>query len=314
MQGIGASSKMTIRDQRAFLDELVSEGLLLPTSVDGVYGRGGVFEHIATSVDALITRATSSDGAEVVRFPPVLPRRDLEKTGYLNSFPHLAGSVFGFSGGEDEAAELGERALLHQDWSEFQSALEVSLVPAACYPVYSWVAGAGALPTEGRLIDVQTYCFRHEPSSNPDRMQAFRQREHVRLGAPDAVSAWQRDWIVRGTEILRSIGLRPETVPASDPFFGRAGRMLSANQVERGLKLELVQPIAGPQPTALVSLNYHQDHFGQSFGIRTASGEVAHSACFGFGLERVALALFAEHGLQTESWPVAVRECLALAS
>ena len=304
---------VTTRDEREFLADLIEQGLLLPTSVEGVYGRGGPFELVATAVDALISTETAGDGAEMVRFPPVLPLHDLETTGYLNSFPHLAGSVFAFSGDEDDAVELGSRALLHEDWSEFESALELSLVPAACYPVYPWLAGAGALPAGGRLIDVQSYCFRHEPSRNPDRMQAFRQREHVRLGDPDEVSSWQREWTDRGSAILRSIGLHPETVAASDPFFGRAGRMLSANQVEQGLKHELVQAIAGPQPTALVSINYHQDHFGRDFGIRTATGEPCYSACFGFGLERIALALFAEHGLQLSSWPAAVRDRLELA-
>ena len=46
------------------------------------------------------------------------------------------------------------------------------------------------------------------------------------------------------------------------------------------------------KPTAVVSTNYHLDHFGVPFGIKTADGAVAHSACVGFGLERIALALF----------------------
>ena len=35
-----------------------------------------------------------------MRFPPVLPRRDLEAVGYLKNFPHLAGSIFAFEGDE----------------------------------------------------------------------------------------------------------------------------------------------------------------------------------------------------------------------
>lgn len=304
---------MRTGDERAFRADLVTEGLLIPTAVDGLYGRGEAFERVAVGIDAIINREAAQDAAEFVRFPPVLPRRDLETTGYLSSFPHLAGSVFGFTGGEDEAVEFGARALAHEDCSEYQSPLDLSLVPAACYPVYPWVASAGALPGNGRLIDVQSYCFRHEPSLHPDRMQAFRMHEHVRLGATDDVYTWHREWVARGSAILASVGLHAETVAASDPFFGRTGRMLSANQVDQGLKLELVHPIAGQRPTALVSINYHQDHFGADFGIRTATGEVAHSACFGFGLERVALALFAKHGAEVSSWPNAVRNLLGLA-
>ena len=56
------------------------------------------------------------------------------------------------------------------------------------------------------------------------------------------------------------------------------------------------------RPTAIISLNYHQDHFGHLFGIRTADGEVAHTACVGFGLERIALALYRRHGFDRATW------------
>lgn len=298
--------------EKAFLDALVSSGLLLPTGVPGVYGRSGTFEGVLLAFDELITRETRNDHAEVVRFPPVLPRDHLETTGYLSSFPHLAGSVFSFSGDEADAIELGVRAARHDDWSDFQTATEVTLVPAACYPVYPWVSATGPLPAEGRLIDICCYCYRHEPSHDPARMQSFRQREHVRLSTPDAVAAWHRDWVDRGGELLGSVGLQTVTVPANDPFFGRAGKMLAANQREQGLKLERVFPIAGERPTAIMSINYHQDHFGLDFGIRTADGEVAHTACFGFGLERITLALFRTHGLDTRVWPTEVRDRLRL--
>ena len=43
-----------------------------------------------------------------------------------------------------------------------------------------------------------------------------------------------------------------------------------------------------------------------------ADDAVAHSACVGFGLERVALALFKTHGFRLEDWPREVRDVLAL--
>ena len=48
----------------------------------------------AGEFDALITRAAEADGSEALRFPPVVPRRQLEEIGYLKSFPHLAGTIF----------------------------------------------------------------------------------------------------------------------------------------------------------------------------------------------------------------------------
>ena len=81
---------------------------------------------------------------------------------------------------------------------------DLVLLPAACYPVYPWVASAGKLPSGGRLVDVLCYCFRHEPSADPARMQAFRQRENVCIGAAEDVAAWHQSWIDRGLELLDS--------------------------------------------------------------------------------------------------------------
>ena len=44
----------------------------------------------------------------------------------------------------------------------------------------------------------------------------------------------------------------------------------------------------------------------ERFGISAAGGTQAHSACTAFGLERIVLALFAEHGLDPDRWPHAV--------
>jgi hypothetical protein len=61
------------------------------------------------------------------------------------------------------------------------------------------------------------------------------------------------------------------------------------------------------KPTAIVSVNIHQDLFGRVFGIQNAAGGTANTGCIGFGLERIALGLFNAHGLDPAGWPAAVR-------
>jgi hypothetical protein len=65
-------------------------------------------------------------------------------------------------------------------------------------------------------------------------------------------------------------------------------------------------PIAGPEPTALASFNHHVDHFASTYGIELADGGTAHTACLGFGHERIVLALLRTHGLDPSRWPTAV--------
>jgi seryl-tRNA synthetase len=87
--------------------------------------------------------------------------------------------------------------------------------------------------------------------------------------------------------------------------------MLKDGQKAQKLKFEVVVPvISEAEPTAVCSFNYHQEKFGAAFGIRTADGAVAHTACLGFGLERVVMAIFRTHGLDPKAWPAQVRSRL----
>jgi seryl-tRNA synthetase len=289
--------------------ELVAHKLIIPVGVPGIFGRGAVFEDVLRRVDGVISQVASKDGAEVMLFPPTLDRRVLEKSEYLDSFPNLAGAVFSFFGGDAQHGDL--RAAVHAGapWEAWQKMTDVVLTPAACYPVYPTFTGT--VPEEGRLVDMQNWVFRHEPSPEPTRMQAFRVREFVRVGTADVVVDWRDTWLKRGVELLRSLGLPAASDVASDPFFGRGGRLLAANQREQQLKFEVLVPvISEAKPTALCSFNYHQDHFGRIFDIRTPDGQVAQTACLGFGLERCVMALFKVHGMAPEEWPRAVRDKL----
>ncbi len=300
-------------EQQAFLAALVEQELLIESGVPGVYGRGADFEAVRAGVDALVTRAAVGDGAEPLRFPPVLPRRQLEETGYLKSFPHLAGSIFAFEGSESQARELHETASRHEDWSSHVEQSELVLTPAACYPVYPAIARRGPLAPAGVTVDTGgAYVFRHEPSTDPARLQMFHMRELVRIAEPETVAAWRDAWRDRAVALLRSLGLAAEFDVAADPFFGRGGRMMAASQRQQALKFEILVAIAGPEPTAIASFNYHQDHFSATHGIVMQDGSAAHTACLGFGLERVTLALLAQHGLELGGWPESVRGDLRL--
>lgn len=297
--------------QQQYLDELIAHGLLLRTGVDGLYGRSFVFEDVLMRFDQMVIDAGKDQGAEVWRFPPVMSRRHFEQSRYMKSMPQLAGIIHSFSGDTAGHAKVLDAIEGGQAWAGLLSMTDVVLAPAACYPCYPTAAAQGKLPAEGRTIDILNYCFRHEPSRDPARMQSFRMHEYVRMGRPDEVQAWIDGWRDRGAELLRGLGLASDTAPANDPFFGRGGKMLAANQRDQKLKFELLYPITSTEkPTAIASFNYHQDHFGTLFGIQSADGEPAHTACVGFGMERITLALFKVHGLDPAKWPAAVRSKL----
>ncbi|MDA8291934.1 MAG: hypothetical protein M0Z33_09700 [Actinomycetota bacterium] len=284
--------------------------LLLETGVDGIYGFGPDAVRIVDGVERAV-RSLGDGRYEVVRFPPVVPRALLERTGYARSFPDLLGVVETFLGGDE-----GHRRLLRsldrgEDWTAELETSDVALCPAACQPLYGTIRDV--LPPGGRRFDVCGHVFRHEPSGDPARMMSFRQYEYVYVGDAAAAVSHRDEWLERAADLLAGLGVGVDVAPASDPFYGRAGRPLAESQREMELKYEVVGATGKDAPsTALASSNCHLDHFGSEFAIATSTGEVAHSACVGFGLERIALALLHGHGEDVAAWPRAARSRLGL--
>jgi seryl-tRNA synthetase len=298
---------------RTYRDELLGHGLLISMGVDGLYGRSGTFERVVEGINAAFSAVGDPDGPEVMRFPPGIGKHQLEQSGYLKSSPQLVGTVHSFTGNDRDHRAMLEMVEKQGDWTAEQKTTQVALTPAACYGVYPAVAARGRVAQGGALVDVYTYCFRHEPSIDPARMQMFRQREHVRLGTETQALAFRKVWMERGRAIIGSFGLPFEVDVANDPFFGRTGKLLATSQREESLKFELLVPITSKEhPTACVSFNYHRDLFGRAWKIETAAGATAHTACVGFGVERITLALFKHHGFAVRDWPRSVRDVLGL--
>ncbi len=293
-------------------DETVLDYLFKPMGVSGVYARTHVYEDVADALQRLISRYRPK-GAEVFRFPPVMSLAQLERQGYLNSFPQLLGCVCCLQGSEASIAASVARAREGADWTTDARAASLVLSPAACYPVYPIAAERGPLPEAGLIFDVAADCFRHEPSNDLDRLQSFRMREFVRIGTPSDVATFREQWMQKAGSLADALGLPYAFDRASDPFFGRTGQLLAAAQVEEALKFELLIKVrAEGGLTACMSFNYHRDHFGKTWGLADAGGEAAHSGCVAFGIDRLALALFATHGLDVGRWPSYVRDTLQI--
>ena len=292
--------------RRELRDRLLDAELLYPTGVEGLYARSEIYQGILNAVDAMVHRWGSGLEATMVYLPPVLSRTTFDSTNYLQSFPDLMGSVHVFRGNDRDHAELLRRVEADGDWPALLEPGEVVLSSAACHALYPMCSGR--LPAGGRRYEVSGFCFRHEPSTDPARMQAFNMHEVVYVGDPDEAQRHRDEGLAHGLDLLRGLGLEVTPIPANDPFFGRLGSALAAGQLEEELKLEGVSPIYSPEhPTAIMSANCHRDHFGLPFGIETDSGEVAHSACVAFGVDRIAVALLARHGFDPADWPGPVR-------
>lgn len=255
-------------------------------SVAGVLLTSAAAEEVLAAVVSALRRLCAGEAERHLRAPPVLPAASARRAGYSASFPHLLGAV-----------------------SQGGSTTDLVLTPAACYHVYPLY--------EGRVLDgpaevsVIADCYRQETTAEPGRLRSFRMFETVLLGGPEGCRAWRDERLDRLGRWLEGLGVAAEARPANDPFWGRAGRLLASAQRADGLKWELAADVAEGVRQAVVSVNYHKEHFGAAFGIRAAGGAPAHTACLGVGLERLLLALERAHGPDPERWPGSVGAALA---
>jgi len=288
----------------------IGEAIFRKLGVDGVYGRTEVYENVVERLGAYISRLRDPR-AEVLRFPPVMSRMQLEKSGYLKSFPNLLGCVCALHGSESAIRAAADSHEAGGDWTKSLSPSDLVLSPAACYPLYPLVAERGVVPQGGLLFDVSADCFRREPSRELNRLQSFRMREFVQIGTADTITEFRNQWMPRAEQMAAELGLPCKIEVASDPFFGRVGQVMAVSQLQQSLKFELLIPYhEKATPTACMSFNYHRDHFGQVWGISTGPEQAAHTGCVAFGMDRLAVALFCNHGTDVTRWPNTVRTAL----
>ena len=294
-----------------FRAQLLDARLLIDAGTPGLYHRSHVYETVLRSIEAHATAAGATDDPRRLYFSPVIVRSTLEGSGYVSSFPNLLGTVNSFEGDQRQLMELRRRAETGGEWMQLTSPTNVALCSAACHSIYPMYAHS-TVSDGGTHFEVQSFCFRHEPSEDPARMQSFRMQEFVYLGTKEGAIAFRDRWLDKGRQLLTDLGLVLDVVPASDPFFGRGNELMATSQIEKELKFEIVTPISSAQAGAISSANYHEDHFGVTFDITTEDGSVAQSACFAFGLDRITLALFYVHGLDVRTWPTEVLDQLSI--
>src|SRR5882672_9959857 len=105
-----------VYDQQGFYDDLVEHGFIIPTSIQGGYGRGAAFEKVLAGFDALVLRQARDDDFETVMFPPIVARSLIESVGYMDNFPQLCGSISSFFGNERDAKDLSAKIASGESW------------------------------------------------------------------------------------------------------------------------------------------------------------------------------------------------------
>lgn len=285
----------------------MAEARPLPTEAPGVYLFPEAFERIVAGLRRSIDVLTADEPMRALGVPPVIARGTIERTGYPASFPHLLGTVHSFTGDAKQWSELSPLVEAGGAWQSGHEPTDLVMLPAACYPVYATMAGQTL--DQPRTHHVSARCFRQEATSETGRLRSFRMVEFVTAGDAEHCARWRDRRLEQVADWLASLDLKVAVEDADDPFFGSARRLYQAAQRRQRLKFELRVAVDDGIVQAVGSANCHKDHFGAAFDI-TANDAPAHTACVGFGLERIALALIHAHGARLEDWPATVAAAL----
>ena len=278
------------------------------TAAKGIYISPAPYERIVTALRQTVEAMAAPEALPSVTVPPVISREVVERAGYVRSFPQLVGTVHSFRGDRRDWRPLS--ALIGTgEWHQAQQVTDLVLLPAPCYHVYPLLTGAAI--TVPRQFCVHATCFRDEATAEPGRLRSFRVSDLVYAGLADDCRNWRDSWVQLMADWLRGLGLEVTAEIADDPFFGPGDTLIRNSQREQELKWELRVELADGVVQAVASCNCHRDHFGSVFGF-SADGQPAHSACVGFGLDRIAIALINKHGPEVTTWPPGVRTRLSL--
>jgi len=280
----------------------------------GIFTFGPLMSRLIDYLDGRFLELAASFDAQPYRFPTLMSAQFLGRADYFRAFPHsltfathLREDLEIISAFSQEAAyEEGGLNVSPEIFSKIQALLS----PATCYHLYFSLADH-PLPNGQLAATAVGNCFRYESMNltSLERMWNFSMREVIFVGSKDFVLENRELGRQRMQAVYEELGLAYRVESANDPFFVGEFRKQAAFQNAFQLKFEIRARLPFKDSTLAVgSYNYHQDFFGRHMHITLPDGSPAHTGCVAFGLERFAYAFLAQHGLDPEKWPPAVRE------
>ena len=277
----------------------------------GRYGLGPECLMLLEFFDRRFVQLAKQFSAVPHQYPNMIGADTLDRCKYFQSFPHSLSLVSHLR--EDlEALQTFAKTVrwdgsrLNYD-AESLSDVQCLLAPAVCFHCYSWLHDRDL--KEPTVVTAVGRCFRYESTNltGLERLWDFTMREIVFIGPKDYVLSQRRKAIDEVVSILDEWGMAYDIRSATDPFFIEEYSAQTAFQSAFDLKYEIQALLPYKSKTLAVgSFNHHQDFFGRSFNIKIAGGELAHTGCAAFGLERLVLAFIAQHGTERGGWPAAV--------
>lgn len=289
--------------------QLIERGWIKP-SVTGVHLYAGQMARLYRALDEMVRTVAAEYAAEEIFVPNLIQFDTLEKSSYINSFPHLVNLVAHLPERVSRVREF--QSSCQQDGLGETLARQEHLAPSdcacttsVCHHFYYMLEGQ-TISGPDKVATAMSQCYRYEgkPLNGLKRLREFSMREVMFAGTAEAVLQRRERCLRTLHDILERCELHYAVATASDPFILDEAHKKKLFQKSFDLKYEALATLPGETTQlAICSVNYHMDHFGKAFSISTESGEPAHCCCMAFGLDRWCYSIFAQHGLEIERWP-----------
>lgn len=274
---------------------------------DGLVGLRGSLLRLFRFFERTFRDLAAEYGAEENHYPVMVPSELLAELGYFGHFPqhitfcsHLPGDLPLL-----ERVAKTEHGQVPEDLA-LDPARHV-LTPAVCLPCYR--QQRGAVIDGVRTLTMQNHVFRYEGVHHRPLRRGwdFTVRDIVFFGSYEELSRLRAEVMDRVIALCRSLDLAVTIELANDPFFLDASRDKAVYQRMGEVKYELLFPLAGGGSLAASSFNLHRDYYTSVYETKRPTGELAESACMGFGLERWVYGFVTQKGLSEEGWAGAVK-------
>jgi seryl-tRNA synthetase len=248
-----------------------------------------------------------------------LPSEVLAEVGYFGHFPqhvtfcsHLPDSLPLLECVAEEAKSTAPSAMPEKLAGRLAIPDHV-LIPGVCLPCYRQQRGLRLKAGQVRRLTMQNHVFRYEADNFRPLARAwdFSVRDIVFFGSGDDLARLRGEVMDRTMQLCAEIDVEVSLELANDPFFLDASRDKAVYQRMGEVKYELLFYLPQrKEPLAASSFNLHRDFYTALYGTRRADGELAESACMGFGLERWLYGFLSQKGLDASRWPARVTSSL----
>lgn len=271
------------------------------TNISPITPLNGDILKLFHALDLIFLDLAKDVEAKEYSFPCFISTSDLKKMDYLHSFPQHVTFPVVLDGDQANLKAFQSSTVINQE-DEIEvtrlAPIKHILTPAACYHLYIHLQGGEF--NQPMMLTTKNTCFRNEKQFIPlERQWSFSMREIVCIGTAQDTQHFLTVMQEKVDALIKKLDLHVLWETATDPFFDPANNPKHWMQRLQPNKQEMVFN----KRLAIGSMNNHRNYFGESFAIKV-NGELAHSACVAFGLERWVAAILDQFGPDRTYWPV----------